>query len=724
MRGHIVVLLTIAALVAPATPAVGGETTDAIFDPGHQLVRRGDYTQAEQFYADLATQQPQLAARALILEAQAALADGAPDTAEALLQQVLSADAPSDQTPNAYFALEQVRRAAGDCSGALRALEAYEATAGPTAIGPYAALQRAQCAATLGDWPTELAAANSALSIDAGGPRLTQIEALERAAEADLGMGRKQDALDYYTRSLALAGTRAYRAEMLFTTATVARALGQTSLAADRYRAVVVDYADQARGPDALDALADMGLGGTVSPLQAGLVRFNARDYSAAIDQFDLLDATNPDWASAQLSRAEAELKLSNEDAARTGLQTVVVSGVSASGSALLRLGQLDERDGDEAAAESRYLQMAQVAPNRVGEALFHVGFTRYVRGDRNGALSAWQTGVGSEPPDPTFQANLYYWIGRAQPDGSAAATDAFNHAAAAAPDSFYGLRARERLGGNLSMAGVSPAGSAWLALSPSEVQERAVWYAARNTTPDRVAQEVTATPGLRRADQLLQLGLRIEAGWEVDGIAQQYAETRDVAHLSAVADWAAARDQPQLTLRIGKQMRDLVGMNGLPHAMQKQVYPAAWGDLVAEQSAAYAVDPLLMLALMRQESSFDPRAQSGAQAMGLTQIVPATAQNIAGRLGDDGFVLRDLFKPAVSIQFGTWFVSQLLGEYRGRLFPTLAAYDAGGGNVSRWLQRFTDDPDLLVEQIPFAETQTYLKIVYDNYFHYKALYH
>jgi soluble lytic murein transglycosylase len=108
---------------------------------------------------------------------------------------------------------------------------------------------------------------------------------------------------------------------------------------------------------------------------------------------------------------------------------------------------------------------------------------------------------------------------------------------------------------------------------------------------------------------------------------------------------------------------------------------------------------------------------------MGLTQILPATARSIASRLGRDDFALRDLFKPATSLEFGTWFMSQLLGEYKGRVFPALAAYDAGGGNVARWLQRFGDDPDVLVEQIPFAETQTYLRIVYDNYWHYQALY-
>ncbi|HEV7664042.1 MAG TPA: lytic transglycosylase domain-containing protein, partial [Chloroflexota bacterium] len=170
-------------------------------------------------------------------------------------------------------------------------------------------------------------------------------------------------------------------------------------------------------------------------------------------------------------------------------------------------------------------------------------------------------------------------------------------------------------------------------------------------------------------------------------------------------------------------QMRDLVGLSSLPRAAQKQVYPAGWGDLVADQAATYRFDPLLLLAMMRQESSFDPRAQSGAQAMGLTQVVPSTAREIASKLGRDDFAVRDLLKPAVSVEFGAWFLAQLLGEYQGRVFPSLAAYNSGGGNVARWLQRYGDDPDLLVEQVPFAETQTYLRIVYDNFWHYQNLY-
>src|SRR5205823_3539024 len=111
-----------------------------------------------------------------ILQARAALADGDTDAAEGILQQLLADHPQSDQVPAAYFALEQVRRAAGDCAGALRALDAFEASAGSgprgTSLGPYPALQRAQCHGILSDWNGELTAARTALAlaVEGGGP--------------------------------------------------------------------------------------------------------------------------------------------------------------------------------------------------------------------------------------------------------------------------------------------------------------------------------------------------------------------------------------------------------------------------------------------------------------------------------------------------------------------------------------------------------------------------
>jgi soluble lytic murein transglycosylase len=104
-------------------------------------------------------------------------------------------------------------------------------------------------------------------------------------------------------------------------------------------------------------------------------------------------------------------------------------------------------------------------------------------------------------------------------------------------------------------------------------------------------------------------------------------------------------------------------------------------------------------------------------------QVTPPTARSIASRFGHDDFALRDLFKPAISLEYGSWFLSQVLREFDGRPFPALAAYNAGGGNVSRWLSRFGDDPDVLVELVPFTETRTYLRVVYENYAQYRRLY-
>jgi soluble lytic murein transglycosylase len=734
MGARALVTFILVLLTSQPMPLVGAQSLDEALVQGRQLTRRGDYAAAQQYYLAVAEQfGPSGAPRALLLRARAALLAGDADAAEATVQSVLNDYPGSDQQAGALFTLARLRRTAGDCSGALGALAAYDSAPGRRALGPYLALQRAACLARVDDWPGELAAAREALSIDGGGPRLTRIEGLERAGEAALNLGRKQDALNYYNTSLSLAGTRAYRAEMLFTTATISHAMGVDDV--DRFRAIVVELAETARAPGALDALVEMGQGGVVSPYQAGTVRLNARDYSAALDLFNQVPAGTEDAGAAGLGSAAALIKLGREDDARIELAALADNEPSVAGRALLQLGQLQMRAGEFSKAENTFARMATLAPERAAEALLYSGFTRYVRHDTAAALDAWRRGLAIDSP-PQIQSQLQFWLGKVLPPGSAEALDALNQALALAPDTYHGLRARELLAGSIlsttntaaravagNTLGAASARTDWRVLSSAELAERDAWLTTQGTSLERVRADMAALPALRRADDLLEIGLTTEAGWEVDGVVQSYAATKDVAHLSAVADWLTERDLPQLTLRVGKLERDLVGLSALPRAVQKQVYPDGWGDLVVEQSARHGVDPLLMLAIMRQESSFDPRAQSGAQAMGLTQVVPPTARTIAARLGYADFVLGDLFKPAVSLDFGAWYMATLLQEFDHRPFPALAAYNAGGGNVSRWLQRYGDDPDVLVELVPFAETQTYLRIVYDNYRHYQLLY-
>ena len=294
MAARAIVSFILVVLIWQPLPLVGAQSLDEQWAHGRELSRRGDYVGAEQYYASLIDQYGAVAApHALLLRARIELAEADYSGAEATLLSLLNDYPGSADEPAALCSLALVRKAAGDCSGALRALDAYDAAPGRTALGPYPSLQRAACLTRVGDWSGELAAAKTALAIDGGGPRLTRIEGLERAGEAALKLGRRQEALAFYESSLTLAGTRGYRAEMLFTTATVLHALGRDET--DRYRAIVVELPETARAAGALDALNDLGLGGVVSPLQAGTVRLNAHEYSDALALFDQVLDGSPD---------------------------------------------------------------------------------------------------------------------------------------------------------------------------------------------------------------------------------------------------------------------------------------------------------------------------------------------------------------------------------------------------------------------------------------------
>ena len=77
-----------------------------------------------------------------------------------------------------------------------------------------------------------------------------------------------------------------------------------------------------------------------------------------------------------------------------------------------------------------------------------------------------------------------------------------------------------------------------------------------------------------------------------------------------------------------------------------------------------------------------------------------------------------------VAVEFGVFYLGRQLGQYDGRVYPALAAYNAGGGNVNGWVSEFGgEDPDIFMELIPFPETSYYVRIVYENYQHYRRLY-
>jgi soluble lytic murein transglycosylase len=160
------------------------------------------------------------------------------------------------------------------------------------------------------------------------------------------------------------------------------------------------------------------------------------------------------------------------------------------------------------------------------------------------------------------------------------------------------------------------------------------------------------------------------------------------------------------------------------PSAVTALAYPAPWPDLVQRFADEHRVDPLLMYAMMRQESAFNPTAGSSAGAFGLTQVIAPTAQEIARALGRTEFAFRDLARPVVAIQFGALYLGTQLKNFNGNVYQALAAYNGGPGNAARWARPAGPaDVDRFYEEVDYSETKLYLRLVLQNYARYRSLY-
>ena len=154
----------------------------------------------------------------------------------------------------------------------------------------------------------------------------------------------------------------------------------------------------------------------------------------------------------------------------------------------------------------------------------------------------------------------------------------------------------------------------------------------------------------------------------------------------------------------------------------QKSVYPLRYSELVEENAKEYDLEPALVYAVIRAESSFDPDAHSRAGALGLMQLMPETFDWLQEQSGTQ-YTEQDILRPEVNIRFGCRYLSMMTQKYGVRR-TALCAYNAGGGAVDSWLE----DPQLSsdgknLNRIPYPETANYADAVEQNYDQYKKLY-
>ena len=151
--------------------------------------------------------------------------------------------------------------------------------------------------------------------------------------------------------------------------------------------------------------------------------------------------------------------------------------------------------------------------------------------------------------------------------------------------------------------------------------------------------------------------------------------------------------------------------------------YPRAFRAQIEKWATVAKVPPDLLQGLMREESALDPLALSGAGAVGLCQLMPATGKRMAKKLGLGAVTAQQLQDPDLNIRLGAAYLGDLLKRYQGRKPLAVAAYNAGEGAVDKWLAAAKDEPlDAFVEEIPIAETRHYVKRVLTSEAVYRTL--
>lgn len=317
-------------------------------------------------------------------------------------------------------------------------------------------------------------------------------------------------------------------------------------------------------------------------------------------------------------------------------------------------------------------------------EAEFHAGWIalRYL-GKPQVALAHFED-AARIAGTPVSLARTAYWRGRAHEAlGDSGAARADYDAAARHETTYYGQLARIKLADNAPPA--------------------------RQPLPPASAGLLDSLP-IRAIRLLHEADADAAATPLYAGVARTLDDARAV---DMVARLAANRNDARAMVIIGKAAMQ----RGLPLA--DAAWPVQGVPLFAQTGRA--VERAMVLAISRQESVFDPGAMSPAGARGLMQLMPATAQRTATRAGQPFDLGRLTTDATYNATLGAHHLGDLLDDWRGSYILTFAAYNAGGGNVKKWITAYGDprdpaiDPVDWVERIPFGETRNYVQRVMEN---------
>ena len=167
-----------------------------------------------------------------------------------------------------------------------------------------------------------------------------------------------------------------------------------------------------------------------------------------------------------------------------------------------------------------------------------------------------------------------------------------------------------------------------------------------------------------------------------------------------------------------------LFGVFRIQNNILKLFYKTDYSKYVYKYSEQNMIDPYLTFSIIRAESNFNKESLSKSGAVGLMQLMESTAQEVANKKNLNNFTKEDLYNPEINIMLGTSYFKQLLEKYGNNTFIALVAYNAGIGIVDSWIKEgiLNKDGDNL-ENVPYKETNMYVRKIIRDYKIYKDLY-
>ena len=402
--------------------------------------------------------------------------------------------------------------------------------------------------------------------------------------------------------------------------------------------------------------------------------------------------------------------KLQSDKAAIATLDQVIARFPDHAADALeIRADMLDELKSPDSAKQARDSILSQYSSS---EAASKIRLKQAKANGKNGNISAaisWAQQLVEAAPNDRLAAEAGFWLGKwryrqNQPDE---ARQAFEQVIRNHSESYYAWRSAVYLDWNVGNFDTVRSLQPNIALPPRrrplpagtpELQE--LYLLGHNQTAwsqwqTEFIDQKTPTVREQFTDGVLRLGI----GDNLDGIFM-------VSSLS----W---REQPD-------EVAEYEALKNTPEFGQA-IYPFPLPALILGWAQERSLNPLLVTALVRQESRFQPDIQSVVGAVGLMQVMPETGAWISEQIAQDSYTLST---PADNVKFGTWYLDYTHREYGNNSLFAVASYNAGPGAVSSWIEEggFSNADDF-VENIPYPETKGYVESVLGGYWNYLRLY-